>query len=164
MKKYNFITLLLFVSLLFACSNNKQMNKEDTIVKEYAYFKDFTYYFDQTFHTSLREIAPKYVFVVPISSCTPCVDKTIEELDKMNPNNSVLVMVGTTDEEERNIKIEKLVSKYKSYRDLASELYTYETNMGKPTLLIIDNQSIESVTLDSDIWEKDYSFLKALKK
>ena len=142
--KIRVVVSIILISL-FSC---KKHNQENELVKEYQYFEDFSYYFKTTFNEAIKDINKEKLFIVPVSSCTPCVDEVLSNLSNKQCNACAVVFVGRPEGDQRALIIQKISNKIPAYHDINSELFNYQINIGKPSLLFLNTGHVKKMTLD----------------
>ncbi len=147
---HNVLILPLILCFFISCSSY-------SIGKKYNYQDDFDAYFQFTFNHSISKIEEDILVIIPIASCSMCVERTLDELIKNNYDARIIV-VGTSHEERYLKKLDEIEKNYPLLYDSEAELFNYETDMGKPTLLIL-SKNYQYITLEETAWKKVYELL-----
>ncbi len=150
-------SVLILIVIFFSCQS--QINKQENGLKQpYEYTEDFNYYFKENFKMSLFDLNKEKLFVVPVSSCTPCVDMVLNNLENNECNNCAALFVGQPDNERQN-QINRIVNNITAFYDEKSDLYSYQTDVGKPCVLFIERGNVEKMKLDYADNEKTKAIL-----
>lgn len=135
--KRKLLIILSFVTL-FSCKSENQN------VMKYNFNEDFKLYYYNTYKDSISSNL-KFIIVIPLTSCTPCVDTTIDFVSKRKIKNCEVIFVNTEEivlAINKKTQVDLIKSNYKTKTDSLSILYKYATNIGKPTLLILNSNKI----------------------
>jgi hypothetical protein len=140
----------LIVLMIFCSCHSPDLNEEsDDLLKVYEYEEDFNFYFKQNFDLELKDLNNDKLFIVPVSSCTPCVNEVLTNLQNNDCGNSAVLFVGRIeDDAQRNKEVEEITKKMLTYNDYESDLYNYQTDIGKPCVLFLDEDIVRKMPLD----------------
>ena len=128
--------IILIIPIVLSCNTK-------SILKEYNYSEDFYLYFENTFNTSLKDQGLKHLFVIPLSSCTPCVNASLNLFLEINREDVGIITVGLPDNSKTFQLVNKIYSLNKVWLDDKEELTKYRTNIGSPYYLSIKNGEIK---------------------
>ena len=143
--KYKFFVLLLFLG---SCQVPSSTSLSD-LFSEYQYVEDLNYYLNENFNFDLYTLQKENLFIIPIASCTPCVNEVVSKLNSNPCSSCALLFIGEPNESSQiAVVIDSLNHKYPTYFDVHSEIYHYQNNIGKPSLLKIDGQKVSQLVLD----------------
>jgi len=128
-----FALILLLVSSL-SCNRESRAPEPP-----YQYANDFKAYFKDTYNLELQKNS-KY-FVVPLNSCSECVDSALQNLAIKKFDWTVL-LVGQTEDSIRQKNIVAVKQNYTCLIDSTLLMNEYALGIGLPSLLQTDNRGI----------------------
>ena len=147
------LRFLLIFSLIYLSSCS-----EDEYGAIYNYQTEFESYYNQLSEENLDDIKQSYLFVIPLRSCSICVDKSLENLTTYQYPAKVL-LVGQCQSEEMQSRVDHIKKHYDYTEDPSSLLFKYETDMGKPSLLTLVKK-IRKLDLEVTSWKLVDGLLK----
>lgn len=131
MKKY--ILILCICSLLFGCAP-----KEATC----EFYEGFSFYMKNEHAIEVSKKSSTIYYVMPMSGCEPCVASNLEMLASIPKNDALLIIfVGTSEIEQYTSEAKTLKKQHNYLEDVDRNIYSYETDFGKPLLIHIDKKT-----------------------
>lgn len=136
MKNVLFYSGLILLFLVYSCD----VDKGGTV---YSYENNFGEYIEEAYDLSFLDLENKFVFVIPINSCSPCVTKTLEFLNQHREDPQVLGLI-LADRDKDILKFDYLISSNENLLfDFHSIYAGYELGIFKPTLIKIHNRKVQ---------------------
>ena len=111
-------------------------------LEDYNYSEDFNVYFSNTFETVLQDQAIKHLFVVPLSSCTPCVEATLSFFIEFSGKDVGIITCGLPDNENTLNYIKTISTLENVWMDNDGDISKYRTNIGAPYYLAVNEGKI----------------------
>lgn len=141
--------------LIIACAKKQDLRDVSHV---YNYNEDFNLYMKNTFPAEALSEATDKVMVVQVTSCTPCVDSALYYLSVLDAKNCEVILVGMKDFDTTKVaqaeQIRAIRNKWPTHVDFGGELYSYATNMGKPTLLLLEKgKVVRYIEMTEDRWD-----------
>jgi len=90
----------------------------------------------------LRGQGLKHLFVIPLSSCTPCVNSALNLFLEINGDDVGIITIGLPENSETLQLMKKISSLDQVWLDEKEELAKYRTNIGSPYYLAIEDGGI----------------------
>ncbi|MFA5815495.1 MAG: hypothetical protein WC865_07730 [Bacteroidales bacterium] len=120
MKKF-FVVLIMFT---LSC------NRDTLTVNQYT--DGIKKYLTTTFQISPERFKSNGVFILPLSSCTPCLQSTLKFIGTLQSKTVIVFTIGTSDASETNQLLEIVKKKFQTYQDTNGDLKYFRTNIGTP--------------------------------
>lgn len=125
--------IAIIIQICLSCSSHKKC--------DYKYLEGLSFYLEEEFDLQINDFhESSVVYIFPVSGCEPCVKHNMKILRESNSNvNLHLILVGESDpvyEEDINT----FYKKFTVYRDLNQDVFNYETGIGKPLVIWIENK------------------------
>jgi hypothetical protein len=130
MKKITIISFSIFFLLLlsFYIYNN---------IGIYKYENGFKRFINDTFEITIDDIDNySNIFIIPLSSCTPCVNEALNNICNIKNDKSIILLLGASNDKSICEKVVFINNNFtKVYTDFENKFINYETNIGSPTFL-----------------------------
>jgi hypothetical protein len=137
MKLLSTKTNLLFVFLLFFNSLNSCDSKPES---QYKYEKGFKNYLSDV-HDINNKIINQIYYIVPLYSCSPCVDKNLSFLSSLNKmKNFKIILIGESSKISHQSMVNSITKKHNTLFDKENKAQFYELGLGKPIIIHFENE------------------------
>ena len=120
MRKIIFVLIILTLS----CSRDILTNNQ--------YTDGIKNYLESTFKIKSERFKSTGVFILPLSSCTPCLQSTLKFIGTLKPNAVMVFAIGKSDASETSRLLQILKNQFETYHDTIGDLKFYRTNIGTP--------------------------------
>lgn len=124
-------TLIVLLTLsLFGCANN---------TPKCEYYEGFSFYMQEEHQIAIASQKAIY-YVMPMTGCEPCIASNLEMLATIPKIPSLtIIFIGTSEIEQYNAEAEMVKTKHAYIEDMERAIFSYETNIGKPLMIHVDN-------------------------
>ena len=156
-KTYRMINpVFLFTFVIVALSLSGCSETVPAYYDEYAYTEPLCRYFKEVFGKENFLAQHEKVFVLPLNSCSPCLETTLNYLiEHAQYTNIGTVVVGKAKKEKHARLVEALSDKADLVLiDEKEKLAGYETNIFGPALIQRAGRKYYQVNLSDEIWKK----------
>ena len=141
MMKYIIISFLCFS--LLGCTS-----KEATC----EFYEGFSFYMKNEHNIDITKKASTIYYLMPLSGCEPCVASNLEMLASIPKSETlIIIFIGTSEIEQFSLEAESLKKQHHYLEDISREIYSYETNFGKPLLIHIDKEKCKAYDEITDL-------------
>ncbi|WP_430410678.1 hypothetical protein [Kordia sp.] len=131
MSKYIFISCLCI--FLIGCAS-----KETTC----EFYEGFAFYMKNEHRIEIAKKPATIYYLMPLSGCEPCVASNLEMLASIPKSDSLLIIfVGISEMQQYNDEAATLKKQHNYVEDIDRNIYSYETDFGKPLLIHIDKKN-----------------------
>ncbi|HET8861336.1 hypothetical protein [Marivirga sp.] len=126
------IFILLFFVSLISCDSKPE--------SQYKYEKDFKNYLSDV-HNLNNNIINQIYYIVPLYSCSPCVDKNLKFLSSLNKiKNFKIILIGESSRKSHQSMVNSINKNHVTLFDKENKAQFYELGLGKPIIIHFENE------------------------
>ena len=104
------------------------------------YFGSLELYFKSVFDIKLSERNGKVAYYfVPLESCENCIYSNLLMLNKLKTKKITIIFIGKNYHNEWDEVLAEIKNKYNFLEDDQKQVYGYESGLGKPLLLVVND-------------------------
>ena len=103
------------------------------------YFDSLELYFKNVFDTKLSKSGKVAYYFVPLESCENCIYSNLLMLNKLKTRQITIIFIGKNYHKEWDEVLLEIKNKYSFLEDDQKLVYEYESGLGKPLLLVVND-------------------------
>ena len=104
------------------------------------YYPGIQQYFQEVFGLTLSKVEErKSYYLLPIESCESCIEENLLQLNSIESTSLVVVIVGVNYHTKWDSILVDIKTKHKILEDSLKLIYDYESGLGKPLLIKVEN-------------------------
>jgi len=131
--KTNFSTFIVLVSILLSSC-------ESAPESQYKYEKSFKTYMSDV-HEENDKIINQIYYIVPLYSCSPCVNKNLKFLSALNKiENFKIILIGEATKSSHLEMVNSIINRHATLIDKENKAQFYELGLGKPIIIHFENE------------------------